>query len=144
MAHIIQEFTVKAPVERVFQTMGTPQGLARWWTDTSSGEPQEGAEYALNFSPEHHWKGTVRRFLPNSTFEIEMTKAHSDWMGTRVGCDLRPEGANATRVRFYHTGWPAENEHWRVSCHCWAMYLRTMRRYLEHGEVVPYADRLDA
>jgi len=31
-----------------------------------------------------------------------------------------------------------------VSCYCWAMYLRIMRRYLEHGESVPYERRLDA
>jgi uncharacterized protein YndB with AHSA1/START domain len=31
-----------------------------------------------------------------------------------------------------------------VSCYCWAMYLRVLRRYLEHGERVPYEGRLDA
>lgn len=144
MAQIVQEFTVRAPAERVFQTMGTPEGLAHWWTESSSGQPQEGAEFALTFNPEHDWKGRVRRYLPNSAFEIEITHAHPDWIGTRVGCELLPEGANATRVRFYHTGWPTENQHWRVSCYCWAMYLRTMRRYLEHGESIPYKDRLDA
>jgi uncharacterized protein YndB with AHSA1/START domain len=33
--------------------------------------------------------------------------------------------------------------HYRVSCYCWAMYLRILKRYLEHGETVPYAKRLD-
>jgi uncharacterized protein YndB with AHSA1/START domain len=28
MANIIQEFTVKAPPDRVFQAMATPEGLA--------------------------------------------------------------------------------------------------------------------
>ncbi|MBI3448600.1 MAG: hypothetical protein HY049_06775 [Acidobacteria bacterium] len=46
-------------------------------------------------------------------------------------------------MRFHHTGWPTANEHWRVSCYCWAMYLRLMRRFIEHGETVPYEDRLD-
>jgi hypothetical protein len=36
------------------------------------------------------------------------------------------------------------NEHWRISCYWWAMYLRVLRRYLEHGESVAYEDRLDA
>ncbi|MCH8956850.1 SRPBCC domain-containing protein, partial [candidate division KSB1 bacterium] len=35
------------------------------------------------------------------------------------------------------------NEHYRVSCYCWAMYLRLLKRYVEHGETVPYEDRLD-
>lgn len=144
MADIVQEFIVKAAPARVFQTMATPQGLAQWWTKTSAGEPQQGAEYTLTFGPEYDWSGRVARYAPNSAFELEISKAHPDWMGTRVGCELRPEGKDGTRVRFYHTGWPTENEHWRVSCYCWAMYLRIMRRYLEHGETVPYEHRLDA
>ena len=56
---------------------------------------------------------------------------------------FQAEGTDSTRVRFYHTGWPTENEHWRVSCYCWPMYLRIMRRNLEHGETVLYENRLD-
>jgi hypothetical protein len=85
----------------------------------------------------------VTRYEPDAAFELEMTEAHPDWMNTRVGCELRPEGRESTRVIFYHSGWPAASQHWRVSCYCWAMYLRVMRRYLEHGESVPYDQRLD-
>lgn len=144
MADIIQEFTVKSPPPRVFQIIATPEGLAQWWTKTSVGEPRKGAEYSLGFGPGYEWSGRVTRYVPDSAFEIEITKAHSDWQGTRVGCELRADGKDATRVRFYHKGWPTENEHWRVSCYCWAMYLRIMRRYLEHDETVAYERRLDA
>ncbi len=51
--------------------------------------------------------------------------------------------SDITQVRFYHRGWPVETEHYRISCYCWAMYLRVMKRYLEHGEIVPYERRLD-
>jgi hypothetical protein len=30
-----------------------------------------------------------------------------------------------------------------VSCFCWAMYLRILRRHLEYGEEVEYERRLD-
>jgi hypothetical protein len=72
-----------------------------------------------------------------------MTEAHPDWMGTRIGCELIAEGPELTRVRFYHAGWPQANAHWRVSCFCWAMYLRILRRHLEYGEEVEYERRLD-
>ena len=144
MADIIQQFTVRAPPPRVFHAMATPQGLTHWWTQTSNGKPQEGAEYQLNFGADYAWRARVTRFLPEAAFELEITQAHPDWMNTRVGCELRPEGRESTRVIFYHSGWPAANQHWRVSCYCWAMYLRILRRYLEHGESVPYEQRLDA
>jgi hypothetical protein len=71
-----------------------------------------------------------------------MTRADADWLGTRVGVELEPRDG-ATWVRFHHTGWPEPNEHYRISCNCWAMYLRVLRRSLEHGESVPYEARLD-
>jgi hypothetical protein len=48
-----------------------------------------------------------------------------------------------TQVRFAHTGWPEANEHYRISCYCWAMYLRVLKRHLEFGERVPYEKRLE-
>ena len=51
--------------------------------------------------------------------------------------------ASVTQVRFRHVGWPSTNDHYRISCYCWAAYLRILRRYLEHGERVPYEKRLD-
>jgi hypothetical protein len=43
-----------------------------------------------------------------------------------------------------HRGWPAANEHFRTSCHCWVLYLRILRRYMEPGESVPYDACLSA
>jgi uncharacterized protein YndB with AHSA1/START domain len=143
MADILQEFTIKAPRKRVFETMATPAGLNRWWTKSAAGEAKENCEFELFFGPGDDWRGKVTRYSPESTFELLITEAHPDWVGTRVGCRLEAESPDVTRVRFYHTGWPKENEHWRVSCYCWAMYLRLLRRYLEYGEVVPYENRLD-
>jgi uncharacterized protein YndB with AHSA1/START domain len=92
MANIVQQFTVKATPDRVFEAVGTPEGLARWWTKSSEGTPQEGAEYTLFFGPEYDWRARVTRYRPYSGFELEITKAHPDWVGTRVGCELEPEG----------------------------------------------------
>jgi uncharacterized protein YndB with AHSA1/START domain len=144
MADIVHEFTVRAPLPQVFQLFSTPEGLAKWWTKTSTGDVRAEGEFRLYFGPEFDWRAAVTRYVPPTTFELQMTDAHPDWMGTRVGCELAPEGNGTTRVRFYHTGWPEQNEHWRVSCYCWAMYLRILRRNLEHGEFVEYERRLDA
>lgn len=121
----------------------TPEGLDKWWTKSSTADLRETGEYSLNFGPEYNWRAKVTSYAPPTNFELQMTDAHPDWMGTRVGCELAPEGSSATRVRFHHTGWPEENEHWRVSCYCWAMYLRILKRNLENGESVEYERRLD-
>jgi uncharacterized protein YndB with AHSA1/START domain len=142
MPDIYHDFSIKAPAQRVYDAVTTPRGLDAWWTKRATGQPALGAEYELWFGPEYDWRATVTRCKPASEFELEMTSADPDWVGTLVGFRLAG-GPDRTQVQFHHTGWPAANEHWRVSCYCWAMYLRILRRYLEHGERVAYEDRLD-
>lgn len=142
MADILQDFPIKADKARVFEMFTTPQGLDVWWTLKSAGEPVQGAEYELFFGPEYDWRARVTTCVPGVEFELLMTRADADWTGSRVGVKLTSSG-DSTRVEFRHLGWPEANAHYRTSCHCWALYLRVLRRYLECGELVGYDDRLD-
>lgn len=142
MADIYHDFPIKAPPERVYEAVTSPAGLDAWWTKRSAGEPSEGTEYELWFGPEYDWRARVTRAAAPSDFELQLTRADPDWLATRVGFHLERSG-DATLVRFSHTGWPTPNEHWRISCYCWAMYLRILRRHIENGEMVPYEQRLD-
>lgn len=95
------------------------------------------------FGPDHDWRACGTRSVPDSEFEPEMTRADEGWLGTRVG--LRLETRNGSIwVRFRHEGWRSANEQYRISCHCRAMYLRILRRSLEHGESFLCEERLDA
>ena len=142
--HLIeQEFPIAAPPARVFDAITTPRGLDAWWTLTCSGTPALGAEYALGFGPDYQWTARVSACEPGRLFSFTMATPDNDWHGSLVRFEL--EGTDAgTTVRFAHAGWPERNTHFRVSAHCWALYLRLLRRYVELGEVVTYADRLSA
>jgi uncharacterized protein YndB with AHSA1/START domain len=142
MPDIYSDFPINVPAADVFRVVSTPAGLDQWWTKRSAGTPQVGAEYELSFGPEYDWRARVTACAAPRQFEIEITRAGEDWLGTRVGFDITGQGATSL-VRFWHTGWPQSNEHYRVSCYCWPMYLRILRRYLEHGETVPYEQRLE-
>ena len=128
MANIFQDFPIDTPLERVFQAISAPEGLDCWWTQKSQWKPVEGAEFVLDFGPEYAWRAVVARCAPNMEFEFRMTQADEDWTGTLVGFQLERRDEKAW-VRFHHTGWPSVNEHYRVSCHCWAMYLTILRRF---------------
>jgi uncharacterized protein YndB with AHSA1/START domain len=143
MPDIFHDLPIKASLDRVFQAVSTPQGLDCWWTERSEGKPTDGAKYELWFEPGYEWRARVTRCVPDSEFELQIVRADDDWIGTRVGFRLE-DREGVTWLAFYHTGWLSANEHYRVSCNCWAMYLRILRRYLEHGESVPYERRLDA
>ena len=142
MPDILHDFPVFAPAGRVLDAVTTPAGLNAWWTVTSSGEPAVGSTWELGFGPEYAWRGVVRDCGPDR-IEWELTRADDDWSGTRVGFLLEGVG-DRTEVRFHHAGWAEANGHYRTSTFCWAMYLRLMKRFVEQGEIVPYAERLDA
>ena len=143
MPDILLDLPIKAPLRRVFEGVTTPDGLDCWWTEDSSGQPTLGQEYELGFGPEYKWRAIVTQCQPDTEFELELVQADADWTGTRVGFRLEMRDG-VTWMQFHHTGWPDANEHYRISCNCWASYLRILRRHLEHNESVPYALRLDA
>jgi len=142
MPDIRHEFPIDAPAGTVFDAVSTPEGLDQWWTQTSTGSPELGSTYDLSFGPGYAWQGIVQRAVPNTEFELQIVTDDPDWRDTKVGFVLE-ETEGRTTVRFHNTGWPEENDHFRVSTYCWAMYLRILKRYLEHGERVPYEDRLN-
>jgi len=142
MPDIFLDFTIVAKRGDVFAAITTPPGLDEWWTKTSRGEPRSGAVYELGFGKGFEWRGRVTAFVPNETFELQMIKADDDWTDTRIRFDLA-SGSGVTLVSFRHIAWPANNSVYRVSCYCWAAYLRILRRHLEHGERVPYEKRLE-
>jgi uncharacterized protein YndB with AHSA1/START domain len=142
VADILLDFPINAARRRVFDAVSTPTGLDAWWTAQAAGTPRTGAVYELGFGPGYDWRARVTRCDPESDFELELVQADDDWTGTRVSFHLEARG-ETTWVQFRHTGWPSANEHYRISCNCWALYLRVLRRLLEHGETVPYDRRLD-
>jgi uncharacterized protein YndB with AHSA1/START domain len=139
---IEHELVVDAPVERVFAEFATAEGLASWWTLTSSIEPRLGGRTTFDFGAPYHWAGVIRAFDPPFAIEWEMTETDPmpDWRGTRVGALLTREGER-TRVHFHHRGWASATQHARVSSFCWAMYLRLLARHCVTGEVVAYERR---
>lgn len=135
------QFSIKAGAVRVFEAVTTPQGLDTWWTKQSKGEAKLGSPYLLHFGPGYNWRARVTKCVQARAFELTMGESHADWMNTRVGFQLS-EHNRTTTLEFSHLGWPAANEHYRVSVYCWAMYLRILTRQIEYGEAVPYEKRL--
>ena len=141
MADIFHHFTINTSIENVFDGVSKPKELNRWWTKNAIGNPGLGALYELHFGPEYQWNAVVTKYVPNKEFELTITTANNDWVNTSVGFSLNYKN-DQTEVEFYHKGWPQKNEHYKISCYCWAMYLRVLKRFLEFGEKVPYEKRL--
>lgn len=142
MADICHSLFVDAPREAVFEAAATPQGMKTWWTDSSDGKPVEGAVYQLLFARGLQWSGLVRRYDAPAEFELEITDADDDWIGTTIEIRLASQ-LNRTALHFRHrTSWQTDDERFAISNYCWAQYLRAMKRNLETRELIPYEKRI--
>jgi uncharacterized protein YndB with AHSA1/START domain len=142
MPDVLHRLPVRASAARVFDMFASTAGLNEWWTLAANGAPVVGTTYQFDFGPGYVWEGVVTACDAGRWIEWEMTQADADWTGTRVGVRL-VSSDDRTTLDFYHSGWRHANEHYRTTNCCWAAYLRVLRRFLEHGERVPYANRLD-
>lgn len=142
MADIYHYFPISASIDKVFEAISTPKGLDKWWTKKSTGKVEVDEIYHLHFEPDYDWTAIVSKCIANQAFEWTIQTSDEDWKGSMVGFRLTYKD-NVTQVQFYHRGWKEDNEHFRISNFCWAMYLRVLKRNLEFGEFVPYADRLN-
>lgn len=142
MQTIYHHFQISDSIENVFKQIATPVGLNKWWTDDASGITELNQTYHLHFGDEYHWMANITKLEPDTLFELSFIKADADWLYSSIGFNLSYDN-DLTQVAFYHTGWKTNNEHFKISNYCWAMYLRLLKRYLEFGELVPYKDRLN-
>ena len=142
MPDILHDFPIRATPATVFAAVSSPAGLDAWWTLGASGEANVGAGFELFFGEEYDWRATVVRCVTDREFALRIDRASADWVGTEVSFRIEPSG-DVSWLRFAHTGWAGATEHYRISSFCWAMYLRVLRRWIEHSDAVPYERRLD-
>lgn len=141
MPDILHDFFIKSTPQKVFAAISLPTEVDNWWSLECSGEARLGGEYRLYFGEPWDWRARVSRYEPDRAFEWEMTTAMADRVGTRVGFELEP-AERGTKVRFHHRGWAGETEHFRISSYCWGTLLRLPKVYVEHGAVMPHAERV--
>jgi uncharacterized protein YndB with AHSA1/START domain len=143
MPDILHDLPIRATPAAVFTAVSSPAGFDAWWTLGAAGEARVGADWELFFGEEYDWRARVVRCDSDRAFALEITHATADWVATTVSFVLEPRG-EATWLHFAHTGWRDADEHYRTSSYCWAMYLRLLTRWIEHGEAIAYEQRLSA
>ena len=131
MPDILHRVGIRTTPDRVFESVSTIDGLAHWWTTEAKGEPRQGGTIDFGFSAMQ-----VMESRPNSLVHWKCVRGPEGWVGTEVSFQLKPEG-DQTWVIFRHAGWkePIEFMH-----HCstkWAVFLLSMRDWLERGEGRP-------
>jgi uncharacterized protein YndB with AHSA1/START domain len=136
MVDILQRVGITVPKDDVYRALTTPEGLAGWWTEDTTGDGMPGGVLAFRFGPPGGFDVKVLDAVPGERVLWEVIDGPEEWVGTQIRWDLRTEG-DYTIVLFAHEGWrePVEFMH-----HCttkWATFLMSLKALLETGEGAP-------
>jgi uncharacterized protein YndB with AHSA1/START domain len=137
MAEILHKISIKAPPARVYQALATIDGLASWWTSTTSGESAPGKSITFRFG-ENACLMRVDALESGKRVAWEGTQSPVDWVGTKISFDLDPDGEHTT-LRFAHRGWNPEASDFMSHCSMkWATFLLSLRELVETGKGRPF------
>jgi uncharacterized protein YndB with AHSA1/START domain len=141
MADIFHRVGIKASIEKVYQGLSTTEGIAGWWTASTSGTSEIGENILVHFlTPDGKELGSmnmeVKALEPQRKVQWTFTAGPVEWIGTDVTFDLHEEG-EYTIVLFRHSKWREEVE---FMGHCsmkWAIFLLSLKNLIETGKGQP-------
>lgn len=138
MAEINHLVGIRAPIGRIYTALSTTEGLSRWWTVDVRGSASVGGTIQFRFAEQGGPDMLVTELTPSSSVKWKCT-AHTEkeWLGTEVGFALREEGGQ-TLLRFRHSGWKEASDFLAFCSTKWAIFLLSLKEYLETGAGRPF------
>lgn len=124
--------------QAVFDALVTVDGLARWWTEGTTGRGSSlGDVVHFGFGDRGFFDMKVVALEAPSHLRWQVVDGPEEWIGTHVTWDLRREG-DYTILLFRHEGWkePVEFMH-----HCstkWGVFLLSLKDLLEGRTANPW------
>lgn len=123
--------------EEVYHALTTSMGLSNWWTTTSGAVPEVESITTFHFSEAYQKSMRVVELLPDRRVLWECVAGDVQWLGTTIAFEIEPV-SGGIELRFYHAGWEAETELFGHCNYHWAIYLKSLKTYLETGKGQPH------
>ena len=141
MVDIIHRIGIKAPASQVYKAISTLEGLASWWTDEVRGDEKVGGKIEFTFRAESgDIKGQmlmeVQDLTPQKNVRWRCVEGPDEWIGTDITFDLSQQDDQVIII-FGHRNWREAIE---FTAHCsmkWAVFLLSLREYVETGKGKP-------
>lgn len=138
---IVHRVGIKAPAAQVYAALSTIDGVAGWWTTTTSGSSKVGGTIAFRFFTETGaeiggFDMDVVELVPDEKVRWRVKSGPAEWIGTDIEFVLSRQDEH-TIVLFGHRHWREEVE---FTAHCstkWATFLLSLRDLLETGQGRP-------
>jgi len=141
MPNILHQIQIDTSPEKTYEALTTEKGLASWWTEEVKAKPEVGTLSEFRFEGGSGFDLEVTELIPNKQVKWLCRKGSDDWMNTQFSFDLE-EVNGKTKLRFAHKGWKTENDHLSCCNSRWAVYLFSLKEYLEKGKGNPWPNDL--
>ncbi|MDD8017581.1 MAG: SRPBCC domain-containing protein [Bacteroidota bacterium] len=141
MVDIIHRIGIKSPAAQVYKALTTLEGLAHWWTEEVTGDGKIGGKIEFSFrSPTGELKGKmvmeVQELNAQKDVRWRCIDGPAEWIGTDITFELSQQDGQ-TILLFRHRNWREAVE---FTSHCsmkWAVFLLSLREYVETGKGKP-------
>ena len=140
MFDILHRVGIKASPDEVYQALATPEGVAAWWTTSTTGDRTTGGAIRTVFIADGKELGA---------FDLKLLELHAakrvvwqvlggppEWLGSKITFELKTEDGY-TIILFKHEGWKEPVE---FMYHCstkWATFLMSLKSLVETGTGQP-------
>jgi uncharacterized protein YndB with AHSA1/START domain len=135
-----RKITVRAPVERLFDAVATPDGIRGWWTRLVSGASDGEGALRLGFEgmDEHIDLRVVRSRRPTEVeWRVIEHTSLDEWAGTRIRFELSAGDAGST-LAFEHVGLSPKLECYHQCEAGWGYFLDSLVAFAERGQGTPF------
>jgi len=141
MPDIIHRIGIKSSLVNVYKAASTINGLSNWWTDEVEGEEKVGGKIKFTFRTRQkeimgQMSMEVMELNPDKHVRWRCIEGPPEWIGTNVTFDLSLQDGQTILI-FGHRNW---NEEVEFKAHCsmkWAIFLLSLREYVESGKGKP-------
>jgi uncharacterized protein YndB with AHSA1/START domain len=138
MADILHRIGVRTPTpEKVYDALTTIDGLAGWWTTSTTGKTDAGGVIEFRFPGVGGFDMEVVDVRPHEKVTWRVADGPEEWLGTTVDFDLRQDG-DYTIVLFRHEGWREPVEFMNHCSTKWGQFLMSLKELVETGTGAPH------
>jgi len=136
MPNITHTISTSAGADTILGAITSLDGLRSWWTSDTSGDPAQGGLIEFRFggggpdmSVEH---------ISETDVIWKCVSGPEEWLGTTIEFRMQQDEGDKTAVYFTHRGWADETPfHYHCSMK-WAVFLLSLKAYLDLGEGRPF------
>lgn len=142
MPDILQRIGIKSSSpEAVYMALTTCKGLSAWWTTDTQGEPGKVNGLVQFRFGKNGFDMKVLELQPKGSVLWEVIDGPEEWIGTKLSWTFKKDD-DYIILLMKHMGWkePVEFMH-----HCstkWAIFLMSMKSFLETGKGAPFPNDL--